>query len=111
MSGQKSYSYAILKVLLAFSESLNIITDSQYAERVVLHIETAEFIPDNLELTLLFMQLHNIYFRNRNYPLCINQICNLVISNPIFNGGLTSLLAYHPPEVVEKKGYGGSGPV
>lgn len=32
-------------------------TDSQYAERVVLRIETADFIPDNSELMLLFVQL------------------------------------------------------
>lgn len=38
--------YAILIVLLDFSEPLNIITDSQYAEGVVLHIETSELIPD-----------------------------------------------------------------
>lgn len=30
---KKSKSYAILRVLLDFPESLNIITDSQYAER------------------------------------------------------------------------------
>lgn len=37
-------------VSLDFPESLNIITDSQYAERVVLHIGTAGCIP---ELTLI----------------------------------------------------------
>ena len=36
--------YAILMVLLGFPESLNIVADSQYVERVVLHIETTEFI-------------------------------------------------------------------
>lgn len=29
-----------------FTDPLNIVTDSQHAERVVLHIETAEYIPD-----------------------------------------------------------------
>ena len=38
-------------------ESLNIVTDSQYAESVVLHIETAELIQDDSELTSLFIQL------------------------------------------------------
>jgi hypothetical protein len=38
---------------IRFSDSFNIITNSQYAERVVLHIETAELIPDNSELSLL----------------------------------------------------------
>lgn len=42
---------------IRFSESLNIPTDSQYADRVVFHIETAEVIPNDSELTFLFMQL------------------------------------------------------
>lgn len=54
---KKSKLYAILMVLLDSNESLNIITDSQYAERVVLHIETVEHIPDNSKLILIFMQL------------------------------------------------------
>ena len=56
-------------VLLDFPEPLNIVTDSQYAERVVLHIlhiETAEIIPDDSELTLIFIQLQKII---RNHPL------------------------------------------
>ena len=44
-------------VLLDYPKSINIITDSLYVERVVLHIETAEFVPDNSELSLLFIQL------------------------------------------------------
>ena len=43
-------------VLRDFKEPLHIVTDLQYAERVVLHIETIEFIPDDSELTLLFIQ-------------------------------------------------------
>lgn len=38
-----------------FPEPLNIVTNSVYAERVVLHIETVELIPDYSELTLLFI--------------------------------------------------------
>ena len=53
-------------VLIDNKETLNIVTDSQYAERVVLHIETTEFIPSDTELTLLFIQLQDI-IRNRNY--------------------------------------------
>ncbi|KAL6085603.1 hypothetical protein STEG23_025074 [Scotinomys teguina] len=56
-----------------FSEPLNIVTDSQYTERVVLHIETAEFIPDESELTSLFIQLQDI-IRNRKHPLYITHI-------------------------------------
>jgi hypothetical protein len=62
-SVQKSELYAILDIirfywiLLDFPGSLNIITDSQYAERGVLHMETAEFISDNSELAFLFIQL------------------------------------------------------
>ncbi|KAL6080220.1 hypothetical protein STEG23_010341, partial [Scotinomys teguina] len=72
-SVQKSELYAILLVLMDFSETLNIVTDSQYAERVVLHIETAEFIPDESELTSLFIQLQDI-IRNRKHPLYITHI-------------------------------------
>ncbi|KAL6035037.1 hypothetical protein STEG23_037457 [Scotinomys teguina] len=72
-SVQKSELYAILLVLMDFSEPLNIVTDSQYAERVVLHIETAEFIPDESELTSLFIQLQDI-IRNRKHPLYITHI-------------------------------------
>ncbi|KAL6065033.1 hypothetical protein STEG23_028902 [Scotinomys teguina] len=52
---------------------LNIVTDSQYAERVVLHIETVEFIPDESELTSLFIQLQDI-IRSRKHPLYITHI-------------------------------------
>jgi len=54
---QKSELCAILMVLSDFQEPLNIITDSQYAERVVFHIETSEIIQDYSELTSLFIQL------------------------------------------------------
>ena len=37
-----------------FQELLNIVTDSQYEERVVLHSDTVEFIPDDTELTSFF---------------------------------------------------------
>jgi hypothetical protein len=39
-SVQKSELYAILILLSDFQESLNIVTDYQYAESMVLHIET-----------------------------------------------------------------------
>lgn len=57
ISIQKLELYAILTVLLGFPEVLSINTDYLYVETVVLHIETAEFVPDNSELTLLFRQL------------------------------------------------------
>lgn len=47
-SVQKSELYAIFMGLSDFQESLNIVTDSQYAERVVLYIETAELIQNDL---------------------------------------------------------------
>ena len=56
-SVQKAEIYVILMVLRDFKEPHNIVTDSQYAERVILHIETAEFIPDDTELTSLFIQV------------------------------------------------------
>ncbi|MGE9714896.1 DDE-type integrase/transposase/recombinase [Escherichia coli] len=72
-SVQKAELYAILLVLVDFTEPLNIVTDSQYAERVVLHIETAEFVPDNTELTSLFLQLQET-IRNRSNPMYITHI-------------------------------------
>ena len=48
-SAQKSELYSILMILRGFKESLNIVTDSQYAERVVLHIETAKSIPGDID--------------------------------------------------------------
>ena len=60
-------------VLRDFKEPLNIVTDSQYVERVILHIETAEFIPDDTELTSLFIQVQDI-IRNRLCPIYITYI-------------------------------------
>ena len=56
-----------------FKAPLNIVTDSQYAERIVLHIETAEFILDDTELTSLFIQVQDI-IRNRLCPIYITHI-------------------------------------
>jgi hypothetical protein len=74
-------------VLSDFQDSLLIETNSQYAERVVLHIVTAGFIQDNSELTSLFIQLQQM-IRNRTYPLYITHIrshtglpCTLVQCN------------------------------
>ena len=47
-------------VLLDFPESLIIVTDSKYAERVVLHIETAELIQDDSKLKSMFIQLQQM---------------------------------------------------
>ncbi|KAL6063533.1 hypothetical protein STEG23_000298 [Scotinomys teguina] len=70
-SVHKAELYDILMVLMDFTEALNIVTGSQYAERVVLHIETAEFIPDNTELTSLFIKLQEI-IRNKEQHIYIN---------------------------------------
>ena len=72
-SAQKSELYDILMVLRDFKEPLNVVTDSQYAERIILHIETAEFIPDDTELTLLFIQVQDM-IRNRLCPMYITHI-------------------------------------
>jgi hypothetical protein len=42
-------------MILNFPESLNMVTNSQYAEEVVLHIETAGLIQDDSKLTSLFI--------------------------------------------------------
>ena len=49
-SVQKSELYALFMVLRDFKESLNIVTDSHYKERALLHVETTEFIPHDSEL-------------------------------------------------------------
>ena len=72
-SVQKAELYAILMILKDFKEPLNIVTDSQCAESVVLHIETAEFIQDDTELTLLFIQVQDT-IRNRLCPIHITHI-------------------------------------
>ncbi|ERE82961.1 sorting nexin-6-like protein [Cricetulus griseus] len=85
-SVQKAELYAILMVLMDFTEHLNIVTDSQYAERVLLHIETAEFVPDNTELTLLFLQLQET-IRNRSNPLYIMHIrSHIGLPGPLAQG-------------------------
>ena len=61
-----------------FKAPLNIVTDSQYAERIVLHIETAEFIPDDTELTSLFIQVQDI-IRNRLCPIYIKHTSDPIL--------------------------------
>ena len=56
-----------------FKNPLNEVTDSQYAERVILHIETAEFISDDTELTSLFIHVQDM-IRNRLFPMYITHI-------------------------------------
>ena len=72
-SVQKAELDAILMVPRDFREPINIVTDSQHAERVILHIETAEFIPDDTELTSLFIQVQDL-IRNRLCPMYITHI-------------------------------------
>lgn len=53
-------------VLLDYPESFNIITNYLYTESIILHIDTAEFVPDNSKLPLLQQTV-----RTRHYPLYI----------------------------------------
>ena len=69
----KSELHTILIVLRKFKEPLNIVINSQYAERIDLHMETTEFIPDDTELTSLFIQVQDI-IRNRHYSIYITHI-------------------------------------
>ena len=52
---QKSELYVNLMVLKDFKEPLNKVNDSQYAEKVILHIEITECMPDDTELILLLI--------------------------------------------------------
>ena len=60
-------------VIRDFIEPLNIVTDSQYVERVILHIDMVKFIPVNTELTSLFIQVQDM-IRNRLCPMYITHI-------------------------------------
>ena len=73
---QKSKLYAILMVLRNFKEPHNIVTDLPYAERVVLHIKTAEFIPDDTELISLFFQLprYSQEWAVKNFSIMCQQV-------------------------------------
>ena len=77
-------------VLRDFKEPLNIVTDSQYVERVVLHIETSEFIPDDIELTSLFIQVQDI-IRNR--------LCSIYITHIQSHTGLPGPLVQDNTEI------------
>ena len=66
-------------MLLDIPEPPNTVTDSQYAERVVLHIETTELVPDGSELTLLFIQLQEI-IRIRKHPLHIKHLSDPILA-------------------------------
>lgn len=48
-------------VIIDSGELFSIVTDSQYADRVVLHMETVQFIHYKIELTLLFIWLQKKY--------------------------------------------------
>ena len=50
-------SLCMTNALLDFPESLNIMTESEYAEIPVLHFETSELILVDSELTSIFVQL------------------------------------------------------
>ena len=73
-------------VLRDFKEPLNIVTDSQYVRRLVLHIEAAEFIPDDMELTSLFIKVQDI-IRKRLCPIYITHIqTHMGLSGPLAQG-------------------------
>ena len=69
-SVQKLKLYAILTVQMDIKEPLNIASHLHYTEKVVLHIEITEFIPDYTELTSLFIHVQDI-IRNRFCPIYI----------------------------------------
>ena len=101
-SVQKAELYAIIMVLLDFTEPLNVITDSPYAG-VVLHIETADIIPYNTDLILLFIQIRNI-IRDRIHPLYITHIrAHTGLSGPLAQGNdeIDWLLIGNVPQATE----------
>lgn len=79
-------------VLFDFPEPIKIVTDFQCAEKVVLHIETTEFIADDPELTLIFIKLQEIN-RNINHSLYITQVRNHTrLLGPLAQGNYEMIL-------------------
>ena len=72
-SVQKAELSAIIMLLQDCSDSLNLVTDSQYAEHTVKEIETATLTADGSELIQLF-SMPQLLIRNRNQPLFIMHI-------------------------------------
>ena len=71
-------------VLRDFKEPLNIVTYMQYATRVVLHVETAEFILNDTALTSLFIQFQD---------MIKNWLCSVYITHIQSHTGLPGHLA------------------
>lgn len=71
---KKSQLCGILMEFLDFPEALNY--QLSICRKVILHIETVEFIPDNSELTLFLKIQMQQTIRNKNYLLHIIQICS-----------------------------------
>lgn len=67
-SVQRSELQGIYLMFLDFPEPLSIVTNSNVAESVCLHIENTELISDDSKLTLLFIQLQ-LVIRNRSHLL------------------------------------------
>ena len=113
-SVQNAELCAVLMVLRDFKEPLNIVTDLQYAERVVLHIETAKFMPDDAELSSLFIVVQDI-IRNRLCPIYTTQIQShtelpvpLAQDNAQFDrlsiGNVLKVSKFHKKHLVNSKG-------
>jgi hypothetical protein len=83
---QNSKLYTILMILSDFKESLNIVTDSQYTERIFLYIETAELIQNGSKLTSMFIQLQQM-IRNRSHPLYVTHVrSHMDLPGPLAQG-------------------------
>ena len=72
-SVQKAELAAIIMLLQDYSDPLNLVTDSQYAEHTVKEIETATLIADGSEIVQLFSILQ-LLIRNRSQPIFITHI-------------------------------------
>lgn len=83
--------------------NLLIITGSQYTERIVLYIETAEFVPDGSEL-ILFVQLQ-LAIRNRHYPLYITHIQSHIGLAIYWHKEMRTLNNYQRGNVLEASKY------
>ena len=77
-------------VLRDFKEPLNIVTDSQYAVKVILHVETTEFIPDDTDLTSLLIQVQD---------MTKNRLCSMYITHIQSHTGLPGPLAQDNAEI------------
>ena len=101
---QKAELYAIILLLTRHAEALNIVTDSQYVEYTMQHIEESYIPPSPDELTELFTQLQNLILL-RQRPLFITPVrAHTLLPGPVTAGNQKiDQLLIHPVITAQKE--------